>query len=77
VLYAVTKLDSVDVRSLCVCAVCGRMSLLSVNLVRESRNERTSTQSNFVIVQSTAHETPEYGRKYGPKHVGTTLVKCF
>jgi hypothetical protein len=30
VLYAVTKLDSVDVHSLCVCAVCGRMSLSSV-----------------------------------------------
>jgi hypothetical protein len=28
--YAVTKLDSVDVRLLCVCAVCGRMSLPSV-----------------------------------------------
>ena len=30
VLCAVTKLNSVDVRSLCVCTVCGRMSLLSV-----------------------------------------------
>ena len=29
-LYAVTKLNSVDVRSLCSCIVCGRMSLLSV-----------------------------------------------
>ena len=29
-LYAVTKLNSVDVRSLCSCTVCGRMSLLSV-----------------------------------------------
>ena len=29
-LYAVTKLNSVDVRSLCSCVVCGRMSLLSV-----------------------------------------------
>jgi hypothetical protein len=30
VLYAVTKLNSVDVRSLCSCMVCGRMSLSSV-----------------------------------------------
>jgi hypothetical protein len=27
VFCAVTKLDSVDVRSMCVCTVCGRMSL--------------------------------------------------
>ena len=26
-LYAVTKLNSVDIRSLCSCTVCGRMSL--------------------------------------------------
>jgi hypothetical protein len=30
VLYAVTKLNSMDVRSLCSCTVCGRMSLSSV-----------------------------------------------
>jgi hypothetical protein len=30
VLYAVTKLNSVDVLSLCSCTVCGRMSLSSV-----------------------------------------------
>jgi len=30
VLYAVTKLNSVDVRLLCSCTVCGRMSLSSV-----------------------------------------------
>ena len=24
-----------------------------------------------------AHEPPENGRKYGPKHVGATLLKCF
>ena len=29
-LYAVTNLNSEDVRSLCSCTVCGRMSLLSV-----------------------------------------------
>jgi hypothetical protein len=29
-LYAVTKLKSVDVRSLCSCTVCGRMLLSSV-----------------------------------------------
>jgi hypothetical protein len=29
---AVTKLDSVDVRSMCVCAVCGRMYVITVGL---------------------------------------------
>jgi len=24
-----------------------------------------------------AREPPEEGRKYGPKHVGTTSLKCF
>ena len=52
---AVTKLDSVDVRTY----------------------ERTSTESNLVTAQSTAHKPPEDGRKYGPKHVGATLLKCF
>ena len=31
-LYAATKLNSVDVRSLCSCTVCGHMSLSSVVL---------------------------------------------
>jgi len=26
---------------------------------------------------STAHEAPENGRKYKPKHVGATSLKCF
>jgi len=30
-----------------------------------------------VTAQSTAHEPPEDGRKYGPKHVGATEIKCF
>jgi hypothetical protein len=40
-------------------------------------NERTSTESNLVTAQSTAHEPPEGGRTYGPKHVGATLLKRF
>jgi hypothetical protein len=34
-------------------------------------------QSNLVTAQSTAHEPPEDGRTYGPKHVGATSLKCF
>jgi len=34
-------------------------------------------ESNLVTAQSTAHEPPEDGRKYGPKHEGATLLKCF
>jgi hypothetical protein len=37
----------------------------------QTRNERTSTEFNLV----TAHEPPEDGRKYGPKHVGATSLK--
>ena len=40
-------------------------------------NARTSTESNLVTPQSTAHEPPEDGRKYGPKHVGATSLECF
>jgi len=40
-------------------------------------HERTSTESNLVIAQSTSHEPPEDGRKYGRKHVGVTSLKCF
>jgi len=29
------------------------------------------------FMRPTAHEPPEDGRKYGPKHVGATLLKCF
>ena len=38
---------------------------------------RTSTESNLVTAQSTAHEPPEDGHTYGPKHVGATSLKCF
>ena len=31
---------------------------------------------NLVTAQSTAHEPPEDGRKYGPKHVAATSLKC-
>jgi hypothetical protein len=46
VLYAVTTLNSVDVRS-------------------------------YITAQSTAHKPPKDGRKYVPKHVGATSLKCF
>jgi hypothetical protein len=83
VFCAVTKLNSVDVRSLCSCTVCCRMSLWSVVCVHndirphtlQEHNERTSTKFNLVTAQSTAHEPPEDGRKYGPKHVGASFLK--
>jgi hypothetical protein len=43
----------------------------------QEHNERTSTEFNLVTAQSTAHEPPEDGRKYGPKHVGASFLKCF
>jgi len=43
----------------------------------QTHNERTSTESNLVTAQSSVHEPPEDGRKYGPKHVGETLLQCF
>ena len=43
----------------------------------QTHNERTSTESNLVTAQSTAQEPPEDGRKYGPKHVGATSLKCY
>jgi len=43
----------------------------------QTHEERASTESNLVTAQSTAHEPPEDGRKYGPKHVGATSLKCF
>ena len=33
----------------------------------------TSTEFYLVMAQSTAHEPPEDGRKYGPKHVGVSF----
>jgi hypothetical protein len=43
----------------------------------QKHSERTSTEFNLVTAQSTAHEPPEDGRTYGPKHVGSTSLKCF
>jgi hypothetical protein len=43
----------------------------------QTHNERTSREFNVVTAQRTAHEPPEDGRKYGPKHVGATSLKCF
>jgi hypothetical protein len=43
----------------------------------QTHNERTSAESNLVTAQSTAHEPPEDGRKYGSKHVRPALIKCF
>jgi hypothetical protein len=45
--------------------------------VRCVHNERTSTESKLVTAQITAHEPPEDGRTYGPKHEGATSLKCF
>jgi hypothetical protein len=45
--------------------------------VYKTHNERTSAEFNLVTAQSTAHKFPEDGRKYGPKHVGATPLKCF
>jgi len=41
--------------------------------VRYVHNERTSTEFNVVTAQITAHELPEDGCKYGPKHVGASF----
>ena len=43
----------------------------------QTHSEHTSRESNLVIAKSTAHEPPEDGRTYGPKHVRTTSLKCF
>ena len=43
----------------------------------QTHSERTSTEFSLVTAQSTAHEPPEDGRKYGPKHLGATLLKRF
>jgi hypothetical protein len=43
----------------------------------QTHNERTSLESNLATAQRTAYEPPEDGRKYGPKHVGATSLKCF
>jgi hypothetical protein len=43
----------------------------------QEHNERTSMEFSLVTAQSTAHEPPEDGRKYGPKHVGASFFKVF
>jgi hypothetical protein len=43
----------------------------------QTHNESTSTESNLVTAQSTAHEPPEDGGTYGPKHERATSLKCF
>jgi hypothetical protein len=43
----------------------------------QTHNERTSTEFNLVTAYSNAHAPPENIRKYGPKHVGATSLKCF
>jgi hypothetical protein len=40
----------------------------------QTHNERTATEFNLVTAQSTAHEPPEDGRTYRPKHVGANLL---
>jgi hypothetical protein len=78
VLCAVTKLNSVDVHSLrsCTVCVCTDDNDIRPHTVQE-HNERTSMEFNLVTGQSTAHEPPEDGRKYGPQHVGKSFLKCF
>jgi len=70
VLRAVTKLNSADVRLLCSCNDIGPHTV-------QEHNERTSAEFDLVTAQSTAHEPPENGRKYGPKHVGASFFKMF
>jgi hypothetical protein len=43
----------------------------------QEHNKHTSTEINLVTAQSTAHEPPEDGRIYGPKHVRASFLKCF
>jgi hypothetical protein len=70
VLCAVTKLNSVDVRSLC------HSNDIRPHTVQEHK-ERASTEFNLVTAQSTDYEPPEDGRKCGPKLVGASFLKCF
>ena len=53
-----------------------RKDTVSFFLIQE-HNGRTSTEFNLATAQSTAHEPPEDGRKYGPKHVGASFFKVF
>jgi hypothetical protein len=83
VLCAVTKLDSVDSitrshpdRSSSHTYKPTVMTYGRPHTVH-THNERTSTEFNSVTAQSTAHEPLEDVRKYGPKHVGATSLKCF
>jgi hypothetical protein len=47
VLYAVTKLNSMDERLLCSCTVCGRMSLLSVVCACLARHAHTTDNNDI------------------------------
>jgi hypothetical protein len=73
-LYAVTKLNSVDVRSLCSCTVGGRMTLSSV----------LGRMSLLLVVcvcvcvcvcawSSCPGKIWSESRIYGPKHVGASF----
>jgi hypothetical protein len=55
----------------------GKTLYITAFIPVQTQNKRTSPEFSLVTAQSTAHEPPEDGRKYGPKHVGTTLLKCF
>ena len=63
-------------RRLCVCAW-RHTHTTDNNDIRphtiQEHNERTSTEFNLVTAQTAAHEPPEDGRKYGPKHVGANF----
>jgi hypothetical protein len=43
----------------------------------QTHNECTSTESNLATAQSAAHESPDGGHTYGPKHVGAASLKMF
>ena len=43
----------------------------------QTHNERTSTEFNLVTAQSTVHQPPGDGRKYGLKHVRASFLKWF
>ena len=40
----------------------------------QTHDECTSTEFKLVTAQSTAHEPPEDGHIYGPKHVGASFL---
>jgi hypothetical protein len=48
----------------------GHRMFCNVHITKHTMNP------TLVTAQSTAHEPPKDGRKYGPKHVGATSLKC-